>query len=127
MCMLEIKEEDERCLPEIKAWIIYYSKEEFTIFNKDINNVLKAIKLLEQTANLEEIKKSKIFYCDYLLYKKIGSIKCICCAISEILYISYSELIEIETRIVNVEKSESFEFVKPENEGKIISITGTIC
>ncbi|KAL6121667.1 Mcm8 [Nucleospora cyclopteri] len=113
---------------EIKSWDLYFTREEFTAFNKEIALVGD----IRREISVEEVKKvreSRQFICTYAFYQKFPSLKCLSCAVSELIYENYKELIHVETLINPAEMQEidSFSYFAPETVNSLIKVTGTVC
>lgn len=115
----------------IKTWDLYFANEEFTIFNKEVSQIIeirKCIKLSDD--EIAAIVRNEIYWCSYGRYLKMNSpseMKCISCAVSEIILERKSEKIFVETRIEGCEIEREFLKINSDNVGGLVGVLGTVC
>lgn len=116
---------------KLKTWEIYFKKEEYTVFNQEINLVKEIVECLskEDTSFIRKMKEKRVFLCEYSLFKKFNCsallLNCFSCAGSEIIFNLFNELIEIRTKIVNHGILSHFSEINNSCVGNLVSVVGT--
>ncbi|OQS53654.1 Mcm8 [Ecytonucleospora hepatopenaei] len=126
----------------LNTYNLYFQECETPSFNEDFLKIEKIIKYFESENNKDEknldfenIIQTQNYVCSYEFYNKYKSLKCISCAISEIIFKRTNLCVFIYTRIQfeNFEEEnksssfETFDSISCDMINSIIKIKGTVC
>ncbi|TBU11272.1 DNA replication licensing factor Mcm8, partial [Hamiltosporidium tvaerminnensis] len=125
--------------PHISSWDLYFDKDEFTFFNTNYETIIKFIRTLRNnvTNKILIIKERGIYKISMRFLVKIisknqiyeqpeNTIKCIACAVSEIIYNEYDIKMYVGIRITNYNIVSSFG-VSVSKVEHLVSLIGTVC
>jgi DNA helicase MCM8 len=125
----------------IQTWTLYFPEEEYTAFNEAIQMVSYAKEKLKNTlpeGELEHISDAKVYSLslgelqriveDDLSEKNAGDVlRCVSCAVSELLYEQGHLNVLVATRITTFHNESRFSNIESGRLGKIIFMLGTVC
>ncbi|TBU11463.1 DNA replication licensing factor Mcm8 [Hamiltosporidium tvaerminnensis] len=125
--------------PHISSWDLYFDKDEITFFNTNYETIIKFIRTLRNnvTNKILIIKERGIYKISMRFLVKIisknqiyeqpeNTIKCIACAVSEIIYNEYDIKMYVGIRITNYNIVSSFGVSVGKVE-HLVSLIGTVC
>lgn len=121
----------------IESWSFYFYDEEYSHLNSNILAVTKIKKWLELNVDKSEHKRilsKSVFEITLDTLQDLASseeieneLKCISCAVSEMLLENGLRLAFIKTRIISFSNTRPFYEISTKNVGKLIQITGNVC